>query len=280
MRRVLGVMIAGAMLAGCNSSNGNGVPTGPGGYTAITVNSSSDFMPRGAVETFSATATTTSGSTQAVVTGEWGTDAPAILQITPAGQATALTTGLATVYVDFAGLRGTKLIRVLPNFAGQYFGSYEVTNCTTSDDWTSTTACDSDPMVGIFPPGSLRPLAFLLSQAGATLTGQTALGAVVSGPFTASIREDGGVTVDAVANFTDEMLGPLVVTETWELRADQPGQLTGTLHVVLTGANLTGSTIADGTIATASTTPAGSSSQRRPMLRLDSAAAALRYRFR
>jgi hypothetical protein len=237
-------MMAGALCAGCNN-NGNGIPTGPSGFTGIMVSSSSDFMPRGATETFSATATTTGGGTQAVATGVWGSDAPGVVQITPAGLATAMSPGLATVFVDFAGLRGTKLIRVLSSFAGEFAGSYTVGSCMETGEWIDN-ACGP-----VFTPGSALPLAFLFAQSGATLTGQTALGGIVSPSFSATVREDGGVTVQVTAAFNDVDLGLLMFAQTWELRSDQAGQITGTLHFVATSNLLTGEATVDATIANA-----------------------------
>jgi hypothetical protein len=241
MRRVSGWILASALLAGCNNGGGNGNPSGPSAIVSIAVNSMSSDLPRGATETFTATATTAGGGTQQVTAGTWGSDAPGVVDITTGGQATGVGLGMATVFVDFEGVRGTKLIRVVSNFAGEYSGLYEVTACGASGDWIALAFCD-DPFV----VGAHLPLAFLFSQIGATLSGQTAIGSIVSGPLTATVREDGGVTVDAVANFSG-----VILTQTWELRADEVGAITGTLHAVVTEPSLSGNTTFDGTIISA-----------------------------
>ena len=252
MRRALGLMLASAVLAGCNNGGGNGNPAGPSTTIVSITIDGSGFLSRGATQSFTATAMTSGGGTQPVTSGTWGSDAAGVVDITPGGQATAVSLGLATVFVDFQGVRGTLLIRVVPSFAGEYLGMYTVTACAATGDWVAVDACGDT-----FSIGSLLPLAFLFAQTGATLTGQTALGSIISPSFTATVRDDGGVTIDVVANFSG-----ILFTETWELRADEPGSITGTIRVVISEPSLAGNTTLEGTITEALLTGAAAASWR------------------
>lgn len=242
-RLTVAIIAIGLTLAGCNRNNsgGGGSPTGPTpSVTAITVNGNPDIA-RGSGRTFTATAMTSGGGSQAVTGGTWGTDNPAVMQITADGAATAVGLGFATVFVDFQGVRGTLLMRVLQNFAGEYLGEYRVDSCAATGDWIAADGC-GDP----FAVGSELPLAFLFAQNGASLSGATALGTIVSNSFAASVREDGGVTITVTAIFSGVQFA-----ETWELRADTTGRITGTLRFVITEPSLAGETAVTATIVDA-----------------------------
>src|SRR5262245_28768234 len=96
---------------------------------SVTVASSSDLIFIGASETFTATAAMSSGGTQSVTGGTWGTDSPSVASVDSTGRVTGVGSGMATIFVDFQGRRGTKLIRGLPNYQGAWSGSYAITGC-------------------------------------------------------------------------------------------------------------------------------------------------------
>jgi hypothetical protein len=243
MRRGTTCVLGLLLLAGCNNSNGNPAGTNMT-VVSISISSNSGAMARGATETFTATATLAGGGTQPVTGGAWGSDNPAVAQVTGNGSVMAAGLGTATVFVDFQGVRGTRLIRVLPGFGGGYEGTYLINGCTESEDFVGFCA-------DVFPPGMSLPVAFAFDQNGAALSGLTALGQIISNPFNATVRDDGGVTVTAVANFAG-----VVLTETWELRADEPGSLTGTMHLVVTAPGANGNATVDVTIESAVLTAA------------------------
>lgn len=242
MRQVLFVVcVAWVAVVGCNKSSNPSAPSGSTAVVSISLNSSSGALAFGAVETFTATATLAGGGTQAVSGGVWGGDAPTVAQVSATGQVTGVGIGLVTVFVDFQGVRGTKLMRVLPNFAGEYSGTYVVDACAETGDFVEAEFC-TDP----WAPGSALALAFLFAQNGASLTGQTALGGIVSGQFSATVGDDGNATVQVTLNFDGVLLA-----QTWQLRADQPGFITGSFRVVISAPGLTGNTTIDATISNA-----------------------------
>src|SRR6185436_17772975 len=125
MRRI-GVSLAFLITFACGS-NGPGTPTQPS-VTSVTVSSSSDLLFMGAFEIF--TATTNLGPATGA---SWSSDASSIATAdSSSGRITGVGTGRATISVDVKGVRGTKLIRVLPNFGGSWSGSYAINDCQST----------------------------------------------------------------------------------------------------------------------------------------------------
>jgi hypothetical protein len=131
------------LAAGCGSGAGVGSPTPiPSSLTSITV-TGTDLLLVGASEMFTA-----AGNTGALTRPLWGSDAPTVATVDAGtGQVTAVGTGTATIFVDANGIRGTKLIRTLPNFGGSWHGWYEETDCQASGDYALLGLC-SDLSIG------------------------------------------------------------------------------------------------------------------------------------
>ncbi len=211
-----GVVILAVGSVACGGG-GSSTPTAPSPTTtSITVNFTGTQLFLGATETFTATATLSNGTTQNVTTGTWGTDAPSVATVTPAGAVTGVASGEVTVFVDFQGVRGTKRITVRPNFQGNWVGSYSVTGCNPTGAWVSF--CDN------FSNGRVLPLRLNLTQSGATVSGRTALGTLLSDNFTASISTSGVLQI--VATYRD---GTLTIDQVWTLHSTVPTRITGTL---------------------------------------------------
>jgi hypothetical protein len=217
--------VATVLGAGCgkgNNGQSNGTPTGPSStaITSIAVNSSGPTLTVGNTETFTATATLGSGSTQPLSGGVWGLDALTVASVGGStGAVKGLTAGAVTVFVDAQGVRGTKLINVVPNYQGQWAGTYTVNDCADSEDFHTGGLC------ALFTPGAQPSAGFQLTQNGKTVTGVAVLGQVSSSLFSASIGGDGSLTfsVNAVVQTT-------TVAQSWSINVPTPGQMTGTLH--------------------------------------------------
>src|SRR5688500_9636160 len=99
---LVSVVSAFVVLASC----GGGGPTAPS-LTSITINSTSAFLMLGSTETFTATATMSDGTTQAVTGGTWGSDAGAVATVAATtGLVTTVGRGDVTIFVDSQGIRG------------------------------------------------------------------------------------------------------------------------------------------------------------------------------
>lgn len=111
-----------ALVAACGD-DGPPAPTAPS-LTSITV-TGSDLLLVGNSETFAA-----AGNTGGLTAPRWGSDAPTVATVDGgSGRVTAVGTGTVTIFVDANGIRGTKLIRTLPNFGGEWSGRYALINC-------------------------------------------------------------------------------------------------------------------------------------------------------
>lgn len=118
-------------------------------------------MVTSVAQRFSSSSVTLAASANtAPVTGcSWGGDAPNVLSVNAGtGQITGMASGEVTVWCDYQGVRGTKRLRVLPNYGGVYLGSYSVSGCNHSRIFDAANWC------GSFNTGRALPLRFDFSQ--------------------------------------------------------------------------------------------------------------------
>jgi len=196
---------------------------------------------RGASEVFTATATLSNGTSTALNSGSWSSDAPNVAPVDGTGRVSGASSGSANISVDYQGKRGTKAIRVLPNYQGGWAGSYTVGSCTDTLQFQVTGFCNA-----VFPVSAVLPFGFAFSQSGATLSGSTKLGGLASKFATAPVQNDGSVQLPTVALF-----GTTTFTETWNINVLQPGHIAGTLHVVVSDSVVLGGATMDATLTNA-----------------------------
>src|SRR5687767_9143925 len=152
MRRLLLGAACSILVLACGGEGGSAPAAPAATVQTITVNSSSDLVFLGASETFTATASMSNGGSQAVSGGVWGSDAPSAASVESAsGRVTGAASGMATIFVDYQGRRGTKLIRVLPNYQGTWSGSYFIRTCSQSGDFARFNFCSNFPENRVFP---------------------------------------------------------------------------------------------------------------------------------
>jgi len=129
-----------ALAAACGGESTTLTSPGIPSVTSITV-TGSDLMLVGDSVTFTATA---AGNTGALTAPRWGSDAPTVATVESyTGRVTAVGTGTATIFVDTNGIRGTKLIRTLPNFGGLWHGEFREIDCQSSGEFVRIQPCDS-----------------------------------------------------------------------------------------------------------------------------------------
>jgi hypothetical protein len=225
-------------LAACSGS-----PSAPGTPTSITVSSTGGHVFLGGTETFTATVALSNSTIQALTSGTWGTDAASVATVVAtSGLVTGLASGEVTVFVDAQGLRGTKRIRVFPNYGGIWFGTYTPTACTQTGDFVA-----ADPCTVSFGAGSVLEAALNFTQAGPAITGQTLLGSLFSDPLTASVAIDGSLTVETGGTITASD-GILRINQNWQLTTTQAGQFGGTLMQTWTSPTLSGQLVVNATL--------------------------------
>jgi hypothetical protein len=133
-----------------------------------------------------ATATGSDGSTQAIAgDAKWGSDNPAVATVHPStGVMTAISAGVATVFLEYQGERGTLVIRVVSNYQAQWLGSYTKTSCSESAELRGH--CESLGTGGQF--------SLTLTQQGATVQGVLIL-RTLSLPVTGIIISNGSLVL-------------------------------------------------------------------------------------
>jgi hypothetical protein len=170
--------------------------------------------------TFTASATMSSGGTQAV-TGTWGADAPAVATASGNGDIRFVGSGDVTVFVDYAGMRGTKRVRGLPGYQGTWVGSYLITGCEHSGAFAGIDFC------GDFPNNKVLPLSFVFTQTNDSVTGTTSLGTLRSNQASGPVALDG--TLALPATYQD---GSFTLTESWTIQSHEAGKITGRVFVI------------------------------------------------
>jgi hypothetical protein len=233
------VVVMFVMLSAC-SGGGSSTPTTPTPVaTAITVSSAGGHLFLGLTETFTASVTLSNGTSQPLTSGTWGSDATAVATVSSSGLVTSVGAGEVTVFVDAQGVRGSKKVTVVPHYQGIWNGSYTMTSCAQSGQLADVDLC------GTYAVGSSLPLALNLNQTAATVNGQTALGGLVSAPFTAVAATNGALTFQAT--FT---LDTLQIAQAWQLTMAQPNDLAGTFVQTWTDSTETGQIVVAGRVNT------------------------------
>jgi hypothetical protein len=190
------VLVSLVIASGCG---GDGNTSGGGVRPAtrfLTVSVTSDVITCGKCETFTATLTTGSGATQ-TVTANWRTDMPSVATIDSAGSLTAIAQGDVTVIATYEELQATKLVHVVHDFGGRWYGNYSVTSCQTSGQFDGF--CSPD----VVAVGDTLPLFLDLEQERASVQGDLYLGQVETA-FTGRIESTGELAGESKGSVTEE----------------------------------------------------------------------------
>ena len=109
-------------------------PAGPGPTLAnLAVSSRNTFVFLGDQEQMTALEYLTDGAVQ-LGAGAWSSDAPDVALVNASGLVTGVGSGQATIAFDMGGRRASKIIRVVPNFAYDWNGTYVQTECHGTGD--------------------------------------------------------------------------------------------------------------------------------------------------
>lgn len=215
--RILRAGVFVSALAIAASCGHHSTPTGPT-PTSLVITSSGPRLFLGVSETFTATITFSDGTTAAATSPAWSTDATSIATVDATGKVAGRGSGNVTVIVDASGLHATKAIRVLPNYGGNWGGTYGIGNCSATGTFFLT-CTDFDDFIP-------HPITLTLTQTADAVTGTAVLG-FLTGPVSATITLDGKLT------FTSNALAATPGTKTfvlnWNLNSTADGQMSGTL---------------------------------------------------
>ena len=204
---------------------------------------------------FQATVSSSGSGAQAATNATWESDAPAVATVSSAGLVTAVSAGEATISAAVpGGGRGSRRIRVFPEFHGHWEGDLNVTSITVPPDWQ---ALGEEDCNGLPDCASWIPLTVDFTQDGATVTGSVT--STFSAPpnyewtvQSATVSIDGtlSLTSDEIAfrlpDDTVEMVEIRARVVSWESRADTPGVMTGTAVVQYSSDTLSGNPVLEG----------------------------------
>jgi hypothetical protein len=228
---MIGVLL---VMSACGGGNNGSTPPpiAPSGtVVSITVNSSGSSVYLGGVETFTATATLSTGGTQSLLVGTWSTSAAAIATVdSVTGKVTGVSNGTVTISLDYQGVHGSKSVRVVPFYAGNWAGSYIVSGCTQVQGFSDTNQCSN------FPIGKALQYGLQLAQAFDTVSGTTNIGLIGMSGDTETIQPDGSLILT-----TQAFPGTTTIVATWTLISQSAGVLGGTLTQHWTDSSITGS---------------------------------------
>ena len=232
MRYVLIPFIALA-LAACGSSGGGSAPTTPTPtVTGLTISGTAviDLMKLRATDRWTATATLSTGTTQAV-TATWSTDNSAVATVDTTGTVTAVGPGQVNVIADYQGQRAVKLVRVVPDYGGHWTGQFASTGCQVTGDFQS----DWCGRVS-----GVAPVTFDLIQTRDIVSGNWTL-LDLSGVF------DGGIAQPGTLSLTGAVYqGPAKIDVTnWQSISTDNRTMTGHFSLVWTVPGLAGSARVD-----------------------------------
>jgi hypothetical protein len=126
-----------ALVAGCTGQPAPPTAPGPVTFTSLTI-TGDDLLLIGKRAVFAAVT-----ETGAPAVAQWKSDAPNVASMDAAtGTLTAIGTGTATISAEGSGGRGTKSVRVLPDFGGRWVANYRVTRCEATGDFLRFDVCN------------------------------------------------------------------------------------------------------------------------------------------
>lgn len=234
MKRVFGMIGVLLVTSGCGGGNTGSTPPpiAPSGtVVSIAVNSNGNSVYLGGVETFTATATLSTGATQSLSVGTWSTSSAAIATVdSVTGKVTGVANGTVTIALDYQGVHGSKSVRVVPFYAGNWGGTYIVSGCTAVQGFSDTNQCSN------FPIGKALQYGLQLAQGFDLVSGTTNIGLVGMSGDTETIQPDGSLNLT-----TDAFAGTTTIVASWTLISQSAGVIGGTLNQHWTDTVITGS---------------------------------------
>lgn len=200
----------------------SGTPTSPSpsspSTTAVTVTVKSPIR-MGEWAQATGSATITGGAAQPITSG-WRSDAPNVATVTDAGMVTGAANGRATIYVVSGGRQGQQVIRVLPDYQGQWAGTLRITSCTETGVLAEVGLCDA------LRVGATEGFDVGFAQDGETMSAKLYFGNSGSQTVSAPIDADGATAFSGSASYTEEGITLLLQTA-WQVNSAQVGTLTG-----------------------------------------------------
>jgi hypothetical protein len=226
-------------LCGCGKSS-NPIGAGPT-LNSLSIVPATDLIMIQGTETFSSTATYSNGST-GVVQSTWSSDAPSVATVDAStGRATGIGAGQATIVARYSNIQATRLLRVVPDYHGQWTGDWAVTACSSDGDWQQMNVCQT-----VYATGSLWALAFVANQTRDAVSGTIDFGDNLPGPVTGTIAMNGHLTVSGTYAVVTEGISVEVTVSNWDTTSTDNMRMTGHFRLTLRMGGIQGSVSTDG----------------------------------
>jgi len=149
------------LLAGCGSGSPTS-PTAPATPTATSITVIGlDAIRSGFFANFVAAANMSNGTTQAATNVTWTSDDPSIATVGANGEVGGIANGSATIAATVNGMRGSKSVRIVSNFGGDWSGAYQVAKCDDAGSFHQLGWC-----AGLGGPAAVLPMSLSLTQFG------------------------------------------------------------------------------------------------------------------
>jgi hypothetical protein len=198
-----------AMILGLPACGGS--PTGPERVT-LALTPGTDFLAIGQTADFNLTGSHANG-VQETMQGTWGSDNTQVATVND-GHVVAVGPGQATIYADCTHGRATRLLRVVPEYAGSWFGIYTYSECSATGDVATRRICNG------FLPGGQALLGLRLSRNREHVTGTVILG-TLTGDAAGDIGLSGSLTLAGSLRFEEDGFAEQIVLSEWDTIAER-----------------------------------------------------------
>jgi hypothetical protein len=237
MRNGFAAVFTVLLIAGCNKdSGGPSTPTTPTPtINSIAIAIANEILVAGNTEQATATASFSNGTTQQV-TGTWSTDNSAVATVDQTGRVTGQGSGRAALLFSSGGVSASRQFRVVPNYQGQWSGSYFITGCSQSGTIAIVNFCRD------FPNNRVLPMSMTLTQGTRDVVeGRTFLGTLQSDLLNGPVETDGAVQFSGIIRSGDTAIDIF-----WRFNALQSGRLVGGLRQTWRVAGVNGQALVTG----------------------------------
>jgi hypothetical protein len=216
-------------LAACSGKSPS-TPTAPTPtVTSVAVSIANAILFGGSAEQATATVTMSNGTTQQMA-GTWTVDNTSIATVDTTGRVTGQGSGRANVAFNASGISGSTPFRVVPNYQGQWSGSYLITGCAHSGAFAAGNFCAE------FSNNRVFPMNMTLTQGSRDVVeGRTFLGTLQTDLVTGPVETDGAVQFSGIIRS-----GNSTIDVFWRFNATQPGRMIGSLRQTWRQAGLSG----------------------------------------
>jgi hypothetical protein len=239
-RALIVVVVVGLAACGGTSTSSPAAPTPTPVVTtvSVTMSPSTDVLKIQGTETFTVTATLSDGTTKAV-TGSWSSDNVAVATVDTSGKVTGIASGQATIAVAYDTARATRIVRIIPDYQGNWTGEYAVLSCQDSGDFAKEEWCKTALRNGVIK------VTMALTHARDAVTGSWTHD-VMSGTTQGTLEADGTLALSGIGTL-DRI--PMAIAG-WRSRSADNKSQTGKFSLTFTSSVWSGSALASVEIRT------------------------------